>query len=992
MNQNVLSAVRVLSGRVLPITLMLVLVFASALRAQNLNPNPLPIPTLPTINTANSFNITAFGAVSSPTAANTTAIQNTINAAAAASGGGTVEIPAGTYLSGPLTMKSLVNLQIDSGATLMMLPKSSWSGSTFINGSSIHDVEISGSGTIDGNAHFGATEWWGVETTGTAASSRPAMINFSGCSRILIQDVTLQNPPTFHVVIKGNNINVTVQRITMNTPGDSPNTDAFDIGSTNVLIQNSSINVGDDDAEIGGSQTAAYVTITNCAFGSGHGVSIGSIVSGGVSNVLVINCSFNGTDYGIRLKSNDNVGTGSGDGGIVQNLSYYNLKMTNIVHGAIVIYSYYGSGGNAGTPTSVTPFIASTQTIDVTTIPNWRNITISNVTATVANGGVPGIIWARMEVPAANILFSHVTVSAQKSFEIYSARGIQLNDCQVTTPSGVPNYLFFNAQVAFSNTISPATTFLFDGLTTNNFTNRFTFYNTQVALKNTNAFSGDPFTLGGSLFSVTNNLAIAPSAHLDFVLGSSPATITVISNLALSGTINISAGSGFTPGVYTLFKYGQSLATNNLSLGIVPAGFLCSLNTNTPGQVNLQVALPPPSPDIVLNNRDDGNPNCLRYIVFHAPNGDVITFTNTLSGQTILLTNGQIVLNTNLTMDASALTNGIQINGNHAGRIFTVPNGVTVVLNSLTITNGLVINLPGGGIENDGTLTVNNSTFLGNSSADGGGLYNDGTLTVNNSTFYGNVAQSFGGGLSSEDGILLLRQCTIVSNSITSGGGKGGGLSTADSVAATLLNSVIAANTTPNGVKEGGILVPPVAQDYENEDDSITVLNCLIGNSSRSQITNGVNGNLTDLNAQLAPLGNYSGPTLTLPPLSGSPVVDAGNDAAAAGFTTDQRGLPRVSGEQVDIGAAELQLVTDPTPANITSTTWSGTGGSVPFQLSFSGQPGASYRVFSSTDLLLPIADWTFIGFVTEVSPGHFQFTDPTIMVNPEQFYRVRSP
>src|SRR5690242_12363034 len=86
----------------------------------------LAVPSLPVINTNNVVNITNFGAISSTTLTNTTAIQNAINSAATTNGGCTVEIPPGTYLSGPLTLKSKVNLQIDGGALLQMLPMADW--------------------------------------------------------------------------------------------------------------------------------------------------------------------------------------------------------------------------------------------------------------------------------------------------------------------------------------------------------------------------------------------------------------------------------------------------------------------------------------------------------------------------------------------------------------------------------------------------------------------------------------------------------------------------------------------------------------------------------------------------------------------------------------------------------------------------------------------------------------------------------------------------
>ena len=112
-------------------------------------------PTLPTIPPG-VFNVTSYGAIGDGSTDNTAAISNALVAASSA-GGGTVEIPAaaGAYLCGPLTLKNSINLQIDSGATLKMLPYGTWPGGTsppdFITGSSLHDIEISGSGTIDGS-------------------------------------------------------------------------------------------------------------------------------------------------------------------------------------------------------------------------------------------------------------------------------------------------------------------------------------------------------------------------------------------------------------------------------------------------------------------------------------------------------------------------------------------------------------------------------------------------------------------------------------------------------------------------------------------------------------------------------------------------------------------------------------------------------------------------------------------------------------------------
>ena len=579
--------------RVLPFV-MAVWIFPLLAEAQSAH---LPVPTLPTNNITSIVNITNFGAVSSTTLTNTTAIQAAINAAATTNGGCTVEIPVGTFMSGPLTLKSGINLQVDSGATLKMLAKSNWpSSTTFIMGSSIHDVEISGSGTIDGNAHFGSSDWWGPPVP----SSRPNFIQFTSSSRILIQDVTLQNPPTFHIMIKNNNANITVQRITINTSGNSPNTDGFDIGSTNVLIQNSFISDGDDNVEIGGSALAAEIMVTNCTFGTGHGVSIGSITTGGVSNVTVINCTFNGTQNGIRMKSDNGVAgpnSSSGAGGVVQNLSYFNIGMTNIQTAPILIYSYYNT---FGTPTSagITPAVAAATTVASvnSSTPIWRNIVISNLTAT---GNQAGMIWSRTEMPATNIMLAKINITAFGSFDLYNITGLQLVDSQINLPGGTTTFELFNAKVSFTNSTAATSQVSLDGITTNSLGNNLAFYNSLAALSNTNALDDGPLTLSDSIFTINNDLTLFPSTVLNFTLDTNANQVAVAGNLTLGGTINVTNGNGFTGGTYTLLTYAGNLDGTIPSLGSAPAEFTYAFDTNTFGQVNLIVM--PPTPGVPTN-------------------------------------------------------------------------------------------------------------------------------------------------------------------------------------------------------------------------------------------------------------------------------------------------------------------------------------------------------------------------------------------------------
>jgi polygalacturonase len=540
-------------------------------------------PALPIIPNQ-TFVITNFGAIGDGVTTNTTAIQNAINAASTA-GGGTVEFPAGTFLCGPLTMKSSINLQFDSGALLRMLPYDQYPGgitspANFINGSSLHDIEISGSGAIDGQG----SPWW----PGYKTNNRPVMVNFSASTRVWIRNATFSNSPAAHLVVKGRAGNVTIEGVTILAPSSSDptnpshNTDAIDFAETNAVIRNCNISVGDDNVAVGSSASASVdIVITNCTFGDGHGVSIGSFTSGGVSNMTVINCTFNRTDNGVRIKSDDD------RGGIVQNLSYLNLGMTN-VHFPITIYSYYNS---VGTPSSITPGTAASQTVipDPTNNPVYRNITFSNIVATAVSGFPAGIIWARPEMPATNITFYRCNLSASKSFDVYSAKGVRFIDPQITVPGTVTTFLLYNSQVTVTNS-SPAGNFTFDGLATNALANGLTLVNAQASLKNTNVFDGGPLSLSASTLTVSNNLNLPPSSQVNLTLGTNAATLAVRSNLVLSGTINLAAGPGFTNGLYTLFTYSNGLNWGTPTIGTTPLGnYTYSLNTNAPGQVRLSV-------------------------------------------------------------------------------------------------------------------------------------------------------------------------------------------------------------------------------------------------------------------------------------------------------------------------------------------------------------------------------------------------------------------
>src|SRR6185437_9799232 len=155
---------------------------------------------------------------------------------------------------------------------------------SFISGQKLHDVAIAGKGTIDGQ---GAAWWPLVKKQSNIA--RPRMIALSGCDKILIENVRLQNSPMFHIAIGGHSTNVTVRAVTIRAPAStdpvnpSHNTDACDVSGSHVLIENCDVSVGDDNFTCGGGTSDVH--IIHCTYGNGHGVSIGSPTSGGVSDI-----------------------------------------------------------------------------------------------------------------------------------------------------------------------------------------------------------------------------------------------------------------------------------------------------------------------------------------------------------------------------------------------------------------------------------------------------------------------------------------------------------------------------------------------------------------------------------------------------------------------------------------------------------------------------------------------------------------------------------
>ena len=405
-----------------------ILIVFLSLQAATAVVNP-PQPVIPT----KVFNVKDYGAIGNGVTIETKAIQESINAATRA-GGGVVEIPAGTYLSGPVVLASQINLRLEQGAMVKMLPMKQYPPLTngalnFISGENLHDVAISGSGTIDGQG----ADWWPFAKSDKTIK-RPIMIKLSKCDRVLIEGVHLQNSPMFHIAVRSEN--VTVRGVTITAPSStdpitpSHNTDACDISGNNILIQDCNVSVGDDNFTCGGH--TGNVLITNCTYGTGHGLSIGSYTQGWVSNITVTDCTFNNTEYGIRIKSDRD------RGGLVHDLTYNNLRMTNVGTPILIYGSYNAKDKKFRDLKNLTSTDAATYpSNDVTELtPMYQNITFRNITATVEPGHRAGLIFGLPEACVTNVLLQHVDITADKPFGIYYARNVRLEDCKIVTPEG----------------------------------------------------------------------------------------------------------------------------------------------------------------------------------------------------------------------------------------------------------------------------------------------------------------------------------------------------------------------------------------------------------------------------------------------------------------------------------------------------------------------------------------------------------------------------
>jgi polygalacturonase len=397
----------------------------------------LVLATCGVLHAAPTCNPRDLGAKGDGTTKDTTAIQGAIDACAA-KGGGTVRLIAGTYLSAPIVLKSNITLQLDKGATLLGSPDHTDypdkvefrlpAVQSLVSATNAENVAITGEGTIDGQGE----SWWkmirGVHDAGVMGNShpRPRLVVFDHCKHVRVQGVTIQNSPFWQLVPYYSD-DVVISHVRILAPYPSPNTDAVDpFSSSNVRIDHLYADTGDDAIAIksgpanspGGDDPVHDITITDCTFLHGHGLSIGSELAGGAHDILAERIHFQGSDNGIRIKANRDRGND------VSNLVFRDIDMQDVKN-PIVISEYYPR---------ILPPAGDVAPQPVTRLtPHFHNFVFENVTAT--GGQMAGAIVGLPEAPVDDIVLKNVKLSGKTGLTIGYAN-VSGQNLKVTAEQG----------------------------------------------------------------------------------------------------------------------------------------------------------------------------------------------------------------------------------------------------------------------------------------------------------------------------------------------------------------------------------------------------------------------------------------------------------------------------------------------------------------------------------------------------------------------------
>lgn len=441
-----------------------------------------------------SVNINDFGAVNGGYVLNTKAFDDAIEAVSK-KGGGKVIIPPGIWLTGPIILKSNIELHAQKGALIKFSTDKSlypiietsfeglntWRCISPIYGKNLENVAFTGNGVWDGSGEawrqvkkskltdeqwkkFVASggvlnekkdSWYPSEQYLKGAKGadqnvrpdlktkedfeaihdflRPVLVSIQNSKRVLFDGPVFQNSPAWniHPLMVDELI---VRNVTVRNPWYSQNGDGLDVESCkNVLIENSSFDVGDDaiciksgkdkDGRERGIPCENIIVRNNIVYHGHGGVTVGSEMSGGVKNLHVSNCTFMGTDVGLRFKST------RGRGGVVENIYISDIFMTDIPSQAISFDLYYGGKSIAETLAEGGNTV-STKAVPVNEeTPQFKNISIKNITIKGAQQAV--FLQGLPEMNLENIEISNLTVTAEKGFSIIDAKGIKISNAKL---------------------------------------------------------------------------------------------------------------------------------------------------------------------------------------------------------------------------------------------------------------------------------------------------------------------------------------------------------------------------------------------------------------------------------------------------------------------------------------------------------------------------------------------------------------------------------
>ena len=414
------------------------------------------------------FNILDYGAIRDGSSNSTDAIRLAIQAAKSA-GGGTVYIPAGEYVTGPIELVNNLVLNLDAGAVLrfpaMKLPFTRGREQgiecitpvPLIGGDHLENVTITGRGVLttdnaawlkimprtkssagDPGSAFGPA-WQRLlgdleqktpapdqDYQDAAPELRPSFVRVMNSTNILIQGVHFIGSSmwTIHLLYADNAV---VRDVMIETyPGVHTDGIAVD-SSRNVRISGCYIDTGDDGIVLKSGKDAdgrrvrrptENVSISDCAVHHAHGaVTLGSEIAGGIRNVAANNITCDGTQIGIRIKSR------RGRGGVIENVRFNNWTMQNVGH-AISVTSYYLMEGEVR---------SSAQAVSEKT-PAFRNIAISHVTVDKAR--VAMNVEGLPEKPIDGLRISDLIATAKSGFKAQNTAGLELHNVQVNAESG----------------------------------------------------------------------------------------------------------------------------------------------------------------------------------------------------------------------------------------------------------------------------------------------------------------------------------------------------------------------------------------------------------------------------------------------------------------------------------------------------------------------------------------------------------------------------